>query len=255
MKFEPIQNKKNYQNIIEQFVRLISEGKINPGDKLPPERVMAEKLNVSKSSLREALSVMEAIGMVEIKSGEGTIISQINLIPFAKQIIPVMLRSAEIEEEISDLRRILGKACAKKAAINSARFPNKMIKLKSILNSMKNEKDIESLTKYDAEFHKIICEMAENSVVSAFIECLETLLYNSIYLSNVAASKDSRIFKCIYDQHCTVYQALFERNEKKAGEAMEKHLKFCTNIKEKGQSLSVLDLPGNIEAVNNDLIF
>ncbi len=241
MNFEPIQNKKNYQNIIEQFVRLITEGKVKPGDKLPPERIMAENLRVSRSSLREALSVMEALGLVEIKSGEGSFITNVNFMPFVNLIVPIILGNQILEEEIFVMRKLFGTFCAKAAAKNSAKMPEKMLKLKGILKSMQTEKDIDARTKLDASFHKTVCDMAENSLISAFRECIESLLYQSIRLSQEEGSKDLRVFKCLHDQHCMIYQALYERDEKKAGEAMDKHLLYTKDLREKRNKPVVLN--------------
>ena len=73
MELKTVQTQKIYKNIVEQIVNLIHDGSLKKGDKLPPERTLAEMLNVSRTSVREALKVMEIMGIIEIRPGEGTV--------------------------------------------------------------------------------------------------------------------------------------------------------------------------------------
>lgn len=71
MMLKPIRRKRLYQDIIEQIQLLIRDNELKPGDKLPSEREMAENLSVSRTSVREAISVMESAGLVEVLQGKG----------------------------------------------------------------------------------------------------------------------------------------------------------------------------------------
>ena len=71
MELKTVQTQKIYKNIVEQIVDLIHDGSLKKGDKLPPERSLADMMNVSRTSVREALKVMEIIGIIEIRPGEG----------------------------------------------------------------------------------------------------------------------------------------------------------------------------------------
>jgi len=75
---EPIQkNVKISQKIVEQIKDIIFSGKLQPGDRLPTEKELAERLNVSRPTLREALTVLEAIGLIEVRPREGSIIKSV----------------------------------------------------------------------------------------------------------------------------------------------------------------------------------
>ena len=69
MELKTVQTQKIYKNIVEQIVDLIHDGSLNKGDKLPPERSLADMMNVSRTSVREALKVMEIMGIIEIRPG------------------------------------------------------------------------------------------------------------------------------------------------------------------------------------------
>ncbi|MDW7669976.1 MAG: GntR family transcriptional regulator, partial [Bacillota bacterium] len=74
--FEPIKNKKIHQQVSEEIQKMILSGELKLGDKLPAERKMAEMLNVSRTSIREALRSLEIIGIIESRQGEGNFISE-----------------------------------------------------------------------------------------------------------------------------------------------------------------------------------
>ena len=104
MELKTVQTQKIYKNIVEQIVDLIHDGSLKKGDKLPPERTLAEMLNVSRTSVREALKVMEIMGIIEIRPGEGSVVSDFNAEPFLSMIWPVILANRDIEK---DLQRII----------------------------------------------------------------------------------------------------------------------------------------------------
>src|SRR2546422_6886834 len=71
MGIEPIKSTRIYEEIVRQIKTMISEGRLKSGDQLPPERDLAEKFVVSRTSVREALRALESLGLVEIRPGEG----------------------------------------------------------------------------------------------------------------------------------------------------------------------------------------
>ena len=93
MNISPINAKKVSQLIIEQFINMIKEGKLKMGDRLPPERTLAEMFNVSRASVREAFSAMEIIGLIEVRQGEGSYITELNIGPFINTIAPLFVQN------------------------------------------------------------------------------------------------------------------------------------------------------------------
>ncbi|RYD02051.1 hypothetical protein N752_26735 [Desulforamulus aquiferis] len=81
MKFKPIKAKKIYEEIVEQIKGMITSGELNAGDKLVPERELAERLQVGRSAVREAYRALEAIGLIEIRPGEGTFVREMGTKP------------------------------------------------------------------------------------------------------------------------------------------------------------------------------
>ena len=111
---EPIKKKRIYEYVIERVKVAIETGELKPGDKLPSEREMAKMLNVSRAAIREALSVMETAGMLEIKTGIGVfliedhlenLIDRINILLVSKgfQIVEVLELRQGIESQAAYL--------------------------------------------------------------------------------------------------------------------------------------------------------
>ena len=100
MQINPIGMKRLYQSIVEQFVNLIKEGQLKVGDRLPPERTLAEMFNVSRASIREAFSAMEIIGLIEVRQGEGSYITDLNIGPFINTIAPLFVRNESMETDL-----------------------------------------------------------------------------------------------------------------------------------------------------------
>ena len=73
--FEPVETEKIYLKVVDQIVQLIREGRFKPGDRLPPERTVAEQMGISRPTVREAVAALEVIGVLEIKPGQGTFVT------------------------------------------------------------------------------------------------------------------------------------------------------------------------------------
>ncbi len=227
MAFKPVTNKKNYQYIIEQFVKQIAEGTINKGDKIPPERSLSETLNVSRSSLREALSVMEILGIINVRSGEGTFVSEFNPMPFIDLIMPLLLKSEEIEEDIIDLRILLEVACAKNAAENIKNHPDKLEYLRSIITATENTQDYLESTRLDIELHKVIYELSGNMIFETLGNFVTIALSRSVKYNRSKLLQIPESEKIIMMQHKLFLEALLENNSNRAAEIMELHLTYA----------------------------
>ena len=120
MELKTVQTQKIYKNIVEQIVELIHDGSLKKGDRIPPERSLAEMLNVSRTSVREALKVMEIMGIIEIRPGEGSVVSDFNVEPFLSMIWPVILAEKDVERDLLEFRKILAEGSIRQLALKKA---------------------------------------------------------------------------------------------------------------------------------------
>lgn len=233
LEIKSIQTKKIYKNIVEQIVGLICEGSLKSGDKLPPERTLAEMFNVSRASLREALSVMEILGMIDIRPGEGSFVSDLNIEPFISLVFPLLLKEENIEKDLLDLRKILEVSSIRLAVLSMQEKEPMLEKLRGIVKDMEllgASPNPEMISRYDVEFHSCILSMCKNIIITKVLDYVNFIFKKSIRVSQDHFFSKEEIVKNLLIQHTAIYQAMENRDAELAAEKMEIHLNY---VKEK----------------------
>ncbi|MGH2395301.1 MAG: FadR/GntR family transcriptional regulator, partial [Candidatus Limnocylindria bacterium] len=116
MGIEPIKSTRIYEEIVRQIKTMIAEGRLKSGDQLPPERDLASKFVVSRTSVREALRALESLGFVEIRPGEGTFVRQVSVEELIEPLALVLAAQREAIGDLFEARRLLEPAIAGLAA-------------------------------------------------------------------------------------------------------------------------------------------
>src|ERR1051326_3600983 len=96
MDIEPIKSTRIYEEIVRQIKTMISEGRLKSGDQLPPERDLAEKFVVSRTSVREALRALESVGLIEIRPGEGAFVKEVSVEALVEPLALVLDRKSVV---------------------------------------------------------------------------------------------------------------------------------------------------------------
>lgn len=162
--------------IADQLLELINVSKLNPGDRLPPERQLSELLEVSRPSLREALHILQARGLVAIKHGQGTFVEE----PLVAQELRAFVFSREHDlNELYDAREVLEVPAAKWAAKKATKEDIRT--LRATLNQMSaiaesDDIDYEQLKFLDAKFHLTIVGIAENRFINQTLHVLQEVM-------------------------------------------------------------------------------
>jgi len=225
MKFREITPVRLYESVIEQIMNLIKNNKLKPGDKLPPERELAEKLSISRGSLREAFRVLESRGLIKSKPGGGRYIREIrkNGHNNTENIILSLEKSSILE--LLEAREMFE---VKIAEITAQRATPEDIKsIEKALNKMNEEEMLkdDKKTESDTEFHLAIAGASHNFVFVNIIKLhLDLLRDTREKTQQIPGRREER-----WREHQAILQAIKERDSKKAGEAMLKHLR---NVRE-----------------------
>lgn len=231
MEINPIIMKRIYQTIIEQFISLIKEGKLKTGEKLPPERSLAEMFNVSRASIREAFSAMEIIGLIEVRPGEGSFVTDLNIAPFINTIAPLFLISSAMEDDLLEFRKLLELEAVKSAAEKAK--PGEAENLSEPLSMMKEaiEKNNTNMgAEADIKFHKVIFSISGNYIISKAAEYIGFILESSVKFNRSKILKDANNSRVLYEQHRQIYEAIRDNNASAAIDIMNKHLNFVKQI-------------------------
>ncbi|OFW51949.1 MAG: hypothetical protein A2163_09015 [Actinobacteria bacterium RBG_13_35_12] len=220
MEFKEITPVRLYESVIEQIMDLIKNNELKPGDKLPPEREMAEKLSISRNSLREAFRVLESRGLIKSKPGGGRFIREIRendhnnteniILSLEKSSILELLEAREIfEVKIAEI-------AAQRAALEDIEIIEEALNKMNQKEELKDDKKTES----DTEFHLAIAGASHNFVFVNIMKLhLDLLKETREKTWQIPGRREKQ-----YQEHRAIFRAIKEHNSKKAVEAMLKHL-------------------------------
>lgn len=223
--FIPVKNKKVYEEVIEQIKDMIYNGILKKGDKLPSERDMVEKLQVSRTSVREALRSLEIIGLIESRQGEGNFIKESFEDGLIEPLSVMFMLKESKSEEILELRKIVEIGTVQLAAkrINS----NELKELEELKEKLRIPNKEESLAEIDREFHYKIAAASKNFLLLGVLNAISSLMESYIKdaRKNILEEEGNR--QILIKQHEDVFRALNNKDENEAAKAMTKHLDFA----------------------------
>lgn len=173
------------ETIVEQTVRRITvairKGELTMGNKLPSEFELMEKLGVSRNSLREAMKILSAMGIVEIKRGDGTYLCDSIKYSFFDSIVNSIILDASSNEQIAELRSTLDSALMRLAI--AKRTDEDIEKLAEYIRLMRqafDAGDISLAAQYDYQFHLYIIQCCKNPFFARICETTYMLFEDSI---------------------------------------------------------------------------
>jgi GntR family transcriptional repressor for pyruvate dehydrogenase complex len=216
---EPIKSTRIYEEIVRQVKQLIADGKLKSGDQLPPERDLAEKFMVSRTSVREALRALQSRGLVEIRAGEGAFVRDISVETLIEPLALVILPHREAVGELFEARRLLEPAIAALAARRATR--EELGEMERILEDQAKEVSLgRTGVAQDAALHAAIANSAHNRAITRIVSALVDLLSQSREESLHTPGRPTRS----HEDHRRVLEAITRRDEVAAHRAMLDHL-------------------------------
>lgn len=222
MSFQPIKTKKIYEEIVEQLKDLITRGELKPEDKLPSEREMAESLGVSRASVREALTTLEAIGILDIRPGEGTYVKKTSSSATFAPLALVLAVERNPRAQLMEVRRVLESESAALAALRAT--PEDLEKIGESLEKMQKAESISLAVKYDLKFHFAIAEATKNTILLRMMNTVADLMHNTFRSDRETLYSNPEHRQQIIRQHQAIYLAIKERNHEEAKDNMLEHL-------------------------------
>jgi len=241
--FKSVKSNKISENIIEQIRKAIFEGKLKPGDKLPPEKELMENFGVSKATLREALRSLEILGFLEIRKGVsgGAFVTEVDMKKARDSFTNFLLFKNLSLSNLSEVRLILEPYVAEKAALAITEEDLKRLEKlnKECEYVLKNNIPIES-RKNEIEYHRIIGSVSGNPILMFILDFVENLLIDTKEILQPSRDFSQKVLNA----HKRIHKALSERDPKKAREEMIKH------VREVGKDLIALQKERHIEELN-----
>ncbi len=218
-----------YEQIAQHVEELVSAGKLQRGDKLPPERELAERLGVARGVVREAVTLLAARGLVTVKPGRGTFIAEISSDSIVDHLDRYFRLGDQSHNDLNELRRILEVEIAFLAA-QRANTEN-LAEMKQAIQAMDDNIAVpESYIDADMAFHLAIAQAAQNAMFPLLTEVLADLLRESrLMIFEVPGAPERG-----QSWHRKIYEAVEKQDAVAAREAMRQHMQQVTEDAEAG---------------------
>ena len=230
MQYKKIKAKKIYEEVAETLHEMIRTGTLQPGDRLASVQQLSENFQVSRSAVREALSALKAMGLVDIKQGEGTFIKSFDAHQMVFPLSTAILMNKEDISNLLEVRKIIEIGTVASAARN--RTTEDLTKMQEILEEMRLPPKNEELgEKVDFEFHTAISKASHNPLLSIFLDQVSELMFETmketrrIWLYSMQTTREK-----LFHEHMKIYEAIADQDEVRAKQAMLFHLENVENI-------------------------
>lgn len=200
--FQPVQPVRAYQRIVEQVEEALARGDLAPGQRLPSERELVAQFAVSRSTVREALRVLESNGMVRSRPGDP---NGPEILPFSQLALrKQMVRLARVDEltlsELIGFRMIMDGAAIQVAS--RLRTPGQLAEMEETLIAMRAAIDVDfaAFSEADLAFHDVIARISRNSLIQTCNEVVRGVVL-SLISDKIAHAPNSRALMLESLQH------------------------------------------------------
>ena len=218
--------KKKSSFIADQILRMINTGRYKAGSRLPSERVISEQMGVSRPSLREAISALQIVGILESRPGDGTYVSE----PVATE--EIMRQAVSVLEECDSPYE--GMQARKALEIGAAQLAIKVAANADLaaLKEVWEQKcqrgrrgNLEEYLRYGKEFHLAIARATKNRLIELVTDKLLDMTIQPLWISmrREYFNDDPSRIELMLDIHDRIVKAIFRRDREEATQAIENH--------------------------------
>jgi GntR family transcriptional repressor for pyruvate dehydrogenase complex/GntR family L-lactate dehydrogenase operon transcriptional regulator len=224
-----VQRRKLSDQIADQIEGMIADGTLSPGERLPAERQLAERLGISRPSLREAIQKLASKGLLNTRQGGGTFVSDNLSSGFSDPLLALLKDQPDAEFDTLDVRKELEGVAAFNAAVRATEADRERLWARYGRMTEIQQSHAPSFDKLrvDADFHMAIIESAHNLVLLHFMRAVRDVLENTIssYLDQFYS--EPRFVARICNQHKDIVTAIMDRDAEQARENARHHLDFA----------------------------
>ncbi|WP_428699718.1 FCD domain-containing protein [Stappia sp.] len=259
MVFRKIQHNRTADSVVDQVEELILQGVLRPGDRLPAERDLAKKVDVSRPILRDAIKTLEERGLLVTRHGGGTFIADVIGTVFSDAIVELVRRHPPAIADYLEYRREIERMTTRLAALRATEADREIIS--RIFNAMESAHDSENFdteAELDVEFHQAIGESAHNIVLLHTLRSCYRLLADGVFYSRVQLYRYPGSRERLLAQHRAIYEAVMSGDAAAATEAAGAHIDYVEQIAHamartgSWNNVSALRLEQRIESEQDD---
>ncbi|NCO60333.1 MAG: hypothetical protein COZ70_08435 [Deltaproteobacteria bacterium CG_4_8_14_3_um_filter_51_11] len=221
--FRQLRPHKIPAEIVQQVKSLIKEGKLQPGQKLPPERALSDMLGVGRSSLREAVNILETLGFVETKTRKGIFVRSVSSASMPDPMRQILEEDNRTLYQLYELRKDIELASVFRAA--RLRTPADMEEiLKSLVRMEGDAKAARLVLNADQDFHLAIARATQNFFRVHILKNIFDLAEDHMGLIVEKLIEEKAGVFAVLDQHERIYKAVQNQDPESARILMDDHL-------------------------------
>ncbi len=227
MPFHKIEAEKLSHSVVRQIELLILRGILQPGERLPSERELSERLGVSRPSLREAVAELQQRGLLVSRPNSGIYVGDVLGSAFSPALVQLFADHDEAVFDYIAFRRDMEGLAADRAARLGSDTDLKVIE--TIFNKMEvahQKRDPSDEAELDAAFHMAIIEASHNVVMLHMMRSMYDLLRKGVFYNRQMMFKNRITRDQLLDQHRAINDALMARDPGAARSAVEVHMDY-----------------------------
>jgi GntR family transcriptional repressor for pyruvate dehydrogenase complex len=218
--FEPVEKARAFERVVEQIETAIFNGTLRPGDHLPSERALVEEFQVGRSTVREALRILESMGLLKTEPGspKGPRVSPSNTVGL-QRILNGVVRVERIRlVDLVQYRMISGSAANFLAAkLRTDRHLDQMDAAVRLMESAGPE-ETESFARSDLRFHEVIAEAAGNSFLTIVGNVINQVIVDLVAGTIQGSARADQVRRDFISFHREIFEAIRVREGERAAE-------------------------------------
>lgn len=227
MPFMKIQTEKLSQSVVRQIEQLILRGILRPGERLPSERELSDRLGVSRPSLRDAVADLQERGLLVSRAGAGIYVAEVLGSAFSEALVQLFATHEEAVFDYVAFRRDMEGLAAERAAVLGSDTDLKLVDaLFRKMEAAHLKRDPTDEAALDAEFHLAIIEASHNVVMLHMMRSMYDLLRQGVFYNRQMMFKNRTTRDMLLDQHRAMNDGLQARDPVAARAAVEAHLTY-----------------------------
>ncbi len=229
MPFRKVLPEKLSSSVVRQIELLILRGILRPGERLPAERDLADRLGVSRPSLREAIADLSEAGLLVSRAGAGVFVAEVMGSAFSPALVRLFASHEEAALDYVAFRRdIEGLAAEQAARLGSDTDLRVIDTVFAKMEAAHGKRDPSDEAELDAQFHMAIVEASHNVIMLHMLRSVFDLLRQGVFYNRQILFRNRMTRDQLLDQHRTIRDALLARDPAAARAAVEAHLGYVT---------------------------
>ncbi|ARI79265.1 FadR/GntR family transcriptional regulator [Halobacillus mangrovi] len=222
MEYKPIRTKKIYEQVADSLLDSLKNGTLKSGDKLDSVEVLAKNFDVGRSAIREALSALRAMGLLEMRQGEGTYVKSFDATRFSLPVSVAFLMKPEDMKDLLEVRKILEVGAAGSAA--ASRSEEDLEQMKKALHAMEEAKGNGELGEQaDLNFHMALVRATHNHMLINLMNSVSEIMVQAMRETRKLLHTNDGTDKLL-QEHKRILAAIEAKEEEEARVAMYAHL-------------------------------